>query len=106
MPNFRHRPLTTRLPTRLDALRAAVEAQAAAAHILATVSMTAVKRGFLSLGQSVARATALRAAAAGRLQRTLLVHGPAGSGKGAFVDDLLALLFCQDGDAATRPCNV
>jgi DNA polymerase III delta prime subunit len=61
--------------------------------------------GFLSLGQPSARAAALRAAAAGRLQRTLLVHGPAGAGKGAFVDDLLALLFCEDPDASRRPCN-
>lgn len=69
------------------------------------MSMTAIKPGFLSLGQPVARAAALRAAAAGRLQRTTLVHGAAGSGKGAFVDDLLALLFCRDEDPAARPCN-
>jgi len=60
--------------------------------------------GFLSLGQATARAIVLRSAARGRLQRTLLVHGPAGSGKGAFVDDLLALLFCQSADGE-RPCN-
>ena len=36
---------------------------------------------------------------------TLLVHGPAGSGKGSFVDDLLALHFCADADPARRPCN-
>jgi DNA polymerase-3 subunit delta' len=47
----------------------------------------------------------LRAARSGRLQRTLLVHGPAGAGKGAFTDDLLALLLCQADDRATRPCN-
>jgi DNA polymerase-3 subunit delta' len=59
--------------------------------------------GFLSIGQPVARALAERAAASDRLQRTLLVHGPAGSGKETFVDDLLALLFCAaDGP---RPCN-
>jgi len=33
------------------------------------------------------------------------VHGPAGAGKGAFVDDLLALLFCTDARVADRPCN-
>ena len=60
--------------------------------------------GFLSLGQPVSRAIALRSAVRGRLQRTLLVHGPAGSGKGAFVDDLLALLFCEAA-ADRRPCN-
>jgi hypothetical protein len=59
--------------------------------------------GFLSIGQPVARALAERAAASNRLQRTLLVHGPAASGKDAFVDDLLALLCCTgDGE---RPCN-
>lgn len=60
--------------------------------------------GFLSLGQPIPRAIAQRSAARGRLQRTLLVHGPAGSGKGAFVDDLLALLFCEAA-ADGRPCN-
>ena len=61
--------------------------------------------GFLSIGHDVARESASRSAASGRLQRTLLVHGPAGAGKGAFVDDLLALLLCESGDAAGRPCN-
>lgn len=58
----------------------------------------------MSLGQPVSRAIAQRSAARGRLQRTLLVHGPVGSGKGAFVDDLLALLFCE-ATADRRPCN-
>lgn len=61
--------------------------------------------GFLSLGQATARTIALRSAAAGRLQRTLLVHGPVGAGKGAFVDDLLALLFCTEARVTDRPCN-
>lgn len=60
--------------------------------------------GFLSLGQPVSRAIAQRSATRGRLQRTLLVHGAAGSGKGAFVDDLLALLFCE-ASPDQRPCN-
>jgi DNA polymerase III gamma/tau subunit len=59
--------------------------------------------GFASIGQPVARALAVRAAASERLQRTLLVHGPRGSGKEIFVDDLLALLFCSDD--GERPCN-
>lgn len=60
--------------------------------------------GFLGLGQATARTIAQRSAARGRLQRTLLVHGPGGSGKGAFVDDLLALLLCQTADGE-HPCN-
>ena len=60
--------------------------------------------GFLGLGQATSRTIAQRSAARGLLQRTLLVHGPAGSGKGAFVDDLLALLLCQAA-SGERPCN-
>ena len=41
----------------------------------------------------------------GRGGRTMLVHGPAGSGKGSFVDDLLALHFCTDDEPGRRPCN-
>lgn len=67
--------------------------------------MAMAEPGFRTVGQQVARAIVLRAAEAGRLHRTILVHGPAGAGKGAFVDDLLALLFCQAPDAAGRPCN-
>lgn len=67
--------------------------------------MAAPIAGFQSLGQPQARAAALRAAQSGRLQRTLLVHGPAGAGKGAFADDLLALLFCQADVPTPRPCN-
>ena len=68
------------------------------------MSQIPVEPGFRSLGQATSRAIAVRSAAAGRLQRTLLVHGPAGSGKGAFVEDLLALLFCQ-AQPDRRPCN-
>jgi DNA polymerase-3 subunit delta' len=69
------------------------------------MTVEAPHSGFLSLGQPHARAAALRAAQSGRLQRTLLIHGPAGAGKGAFTDDLLALLFCQAADVTSRPCN-
>jgi DNA polymerase III subunit delta' len=62
--------------------------------------------GFLSLGQATARAIAAHADERQRLGRTFLVVGPAGSGKGAFVEDLLALLFCTDGDRSAHPCNV
>ena len=57
--------------------------------------------GFLSLGQPTARRIARRRG----VTATLLVHGPSGSGKEAFVDDLLALAFCTDADAGRRPCN-
>ncbi len=57
--------------------------------------------GFLSLGQPTARRIARRRG----LTATLLVHGPSGSGKKAFVDDLLAMAFCTDADAGRRPCN-
>ena len=61
--------------------------------------------GFQSIGQATARRIALQAAERGMLGRTLLVHGPPGAGKRAFVDDLLALAFCADADASRRPCN-
>ncbi|MGH2380348.1 MAG: ATP-binding protein [Candidatus Limnocylindria bacterium] len=61
--------------------------------------------GFLSLGQPTARTIARQSAERGRIGRTLLVHGPVGSGKGAFVDDILALLFCAGADPGGRPCN-
>ena len=66
---------------------------------------TGLAPGFLSLGQATARAVATRADGRGRLGRTFLVSGPRGAGKGAFVEDLLALLFCTDADRAARPCN-
>jgi len=69
------------------------------------VTVAASGSGFLTLGQHEARAAAQRSVASGRFQRTLLVHGPAGAGKGAFIDDLLALLFCQAADPTGRPCN-
>ncbi|MGI8999628.1 MAG: hypothetical protein ACR2GO_07970, partial [Candidatus Limnocylindria bacterium] len=61
--------------------------------------------GFLSVGQVTACRIGRQSAERGRVGRTLLVHGPAGSGKDAFVDDLLALLFCADADPLHRPCN-
>jgi DNA polymerase-3 subunit delta' len=70
-----------------------------------TIGAAPLPSGFLALGQRDARAAAERAVAAGRHRRTLLVHGPPGAGKGAFVEDLLSLLFCQAPDPAGRPCN-
>ena len=61
--------------------------------------------GFLTVGQASARRMALRAADRGHGGRTLLVHGPPGAGKDAFVEDLLALAFCTDPDRSSRPCN-
>lgn len=61
--------------------------------------------GFLSVGQPTAQRIARQAVERGRTGRTLLVHGPSGSGKERFVDDLLALFFCSDADLANRPCN-
>jgi DNA polymerase-3 subunit delta' len=61
--------------------------------------------GFLSLGQPTAQRIARRSAASGQIARTLLVHGPAGAGKRAFVDDLLALALCEAPDPMARPCN-
>ena len=40
------------------------------------MSQTTSEAGFLSLGQETSRAIAQRSEARGRLQRTLLVHGP------------------------------
>jgi len=65
----------------------------------------ATETGFRSVGQATARRIAMQAAGRGRLGRTLLVHGPPGAGKRAFVDDLLALAFCRDASLAQRPCN-
>jgi DNA polymerase III subunit delta' len=61
--------------------------------------------GFRSIGQRTARRIVRQAAERGRLGRTLLVSGPSGAGKGAFVDDLLAFGFCTDADPGRRPCN-
>lgn len=61
--------------------------------------------GFLSVGQPAARRLVLRSGRGGRPGGTLLVHGPRGSGKTEFVDDLLALSFCTDADPTNRPCN-
>ncbi|HEX2141154.1 MAG TPA: AAA family ATPase [Candidatus Limnocylindria bacterium] len=61
--------------------------------------------GFQTIGQEAARTAILRAFRGGRLGRTLLVHGPAGAGKTAFVDDLLALLVCERPDPELGPCN-
>ncbi len=66
---------------------------------------TEVPPGFRSVGQPTARRLAMRTSDPTQAGRTLLVHGPAGAGKGAFVEDLLALLFCSAAPAGERPCN-
>jgi DNA polymerase-3 subunit delta' len=67
--------------------------------------ITTDQPGFASLGQRSARRMAIRGFASGRIGHSLLVHGPAGAGKGAFVDDLLALIHCTHEDVNQRPCN-
>ncbi len=66
---------------------------------------TPSRAGFLSLAQPAARRIALTSVERDRVGRTILVHGPTGAGKGAFVDDLLALFFCAEDDPRRRPCN-
>lgn len=61
--------------------------------------------GFFAPGQVIARGIATGAARRGRLGRSLLVHGPREAGATSFVDDLLALLLCEDADPERRPCN-
>jgi hypothetical protein len=63
------------------------------------------ERGFRSVGQPVGERMLRLAAARAQLGRTLLVHGPPGAGKDAFLDDLLALLFCSHVEPGDRPCN-
>jgi DNA polymerase III delta prime subunit len=67
--------------------------------------ITDLAPGFVSLGQRPARRMALRGFATGRLGHSVLVHGPRGAGKDAFVDDLLALVHCTAADLDRRPCN-
>jgi hypothetical protein len=69
------------------------------------VSPATPPAGFLTIGNETARLAALRASGSGRLHRTILVHGPRGAGKDAFVEDLLALLLCAAPDGEERPCN-
>jgi DNA polymerase III delta prime subunit len=67
------------------------------------VIQPAASDGFLSVGQPIAKRMARQAVERRRTGRTLLVHGPSGSGKERFVDDLLALSFCTA--PQQRPCN-
>jgi DNA polymerase-3 subunit delta' len=64
-----------------------------------------IAAGFQTVGQPTARAIAERAVRDGRIGQTLLVHGPAGSGKRLFVEDLAALVLCDADPPAERPCN-
>jgi hypothetical protein len=91
-------------PKRAIGPEAHISDRSGAEPILVFVIATAPS-GFLSVGQASAKRMARRATIEGRSGRTLLVHGPAGAGKGAFVDDLLALAFCSADDRTARPCN-
>jgi DNA polymerase-3 subunit delta' len=68
------------------------------------VSAVATRSGFLTIGQPVAERLARRMLTEGNLG-TILVHGPPGAGKGAFVADLLATAFCEADEPHLRPCN-
>lgn len=93
MPVASDRPITARLPG------------SEGRSYTRPMTSNAPVPGFQSIGQATARTVALRAAQRQRLGRTFLVQGPAGAGKGAFVEDLLALLLCTDADRSARPCN-
>jgi hypothetical protein len=64
----------------------------------------ATRSGFLTIGQPVAERLVRRMLGEAN-PGTILVHGPAGAGKGAFVADLLATASCEEADPADRPCN-
>ena len=61
--------------------------------------------GFLTIGQPVAERLGRRLLGHDGTPPTILVHGPSGAGKGAFVDDLVATALCEAADPAERPCN-
>ena len=109
LPAGRQRPCPGGRARRVPCWRAGLTRPLSWAYGLAAytpnVTQMSVEPGFRSLGQATSRTIAMRSAAAGRMHRTWLVHGPAGSGKGAFVEDLLALLFCEAAPGQ-RPCNV
>jgi hypothetical protein len=69
------------------------------------VSTAAPQRGFLTIGQPVAERLVTRMLTDAGGPATILVHGPAGIGKGEFVDDVLATALCEDPERAARPCN-
>lgn len=60
--------------------------------------------GFLTVGQPTAEGLARRMLVGPSAPATLLVHGPSGTGKGLFVDDLVATALCEAAPDA-RPCN-
>jgi DNA polymerase-3 subunit delta' len=69
------------------------------------VSTAAPQRGFLTIGQPVAERLVQRMLTQEAGPATILVHGPAGAGKGSFVDDVLATALCEAPDPRARPCN-
>jgi DNA polymerase-3 subunit delta' len=69
------------------------------------VTTAASRYGFLTIGQPIAERLVQRMLSDGGGPTTILVHGPRGAGKGAFVDDVLATVFCEMPDPAARPCN-
>jgi len=61
--------------------------------------------GFQTLGQPVAERMARGLIGRSDGPATILVHGPRGSGKTMFIDDLIAFALCEAADPASRPCN-
>ena len=72
--------------------------------ILAAVTVP-LGPGFLTPGQPVAERVTRGLLGRSDGPATILVSGPRGSGKTAFVDDLVALALCEAADAVDRPCN-
>lgn len=67
--------------------------------------IVAVGPGFQTLGQPVAERLARGLLGRSDGPATILVSGPKGSGKTAFVDDVVALALCESATPADRPCN-
>lgn len=64
-----------------------------------------MRPGFQTVGQITARRIGLRTVTQQRVGQPLLVHGARGSGKDAFVADLVATLLCEALDPQIGPCN-
>jgi DNA polymerase-3 subunit delta' len=61
--------------------------------------------GFQTIGQPVAERLVRGLLGRSDGPATILISGPRGSGKTAFVDDLVALALCEAAEPSDRPCN-